>query len=128
MKASRVSKGLLLGLALLLATAAFAASKGSLQVNDAVTVNGTQLAAGDYTVKWDGNGPNVQLNILHGKQVVATTSARLVTLDHSVDGDSAVVRTNADGSKSLAAIRFGGKKYALELGDASAGGEMGSSR
>ena len=42
MKASKISKGLLLGLALLLATSVFAANKGSLQVSDPVTVNGTQ--------------------------------------------------------------------------------------
>jgi hypothetical protein len=32
---------------------------------------GKQLKAGNYSVQWDGNGPNVQLNILRGKSVVA---------------------------------------------------------
>ena len=45
MTISKISKGLLLGLALLLATSVFAATnKGSLQVTDPVTVNGKQLA------------------------------------------------------------------------------------
>ena len=69
MSVSKISKGLLLGLALLLATSGFAANKGSLQVDDPVTVNGKQLAAGEYTVKWDGAGPNVELNIMKGKNV-----------------------------------------------------------
>ena len=43
MSVSKVSKGLLLGLALLLATSVFAANKGTLQVSDSVTVNGKQL-------------------------------------------------------------------------------------
>ena len=43
MKISKISKGLLLGLALLLATTAFAANKGTLQVSDPVTVNGKQI-------------------------------------------------------------------------------------
>src|SRR5260370_38338060 len=81
MKASKISKGLLLGLALLLATSVFAANKGSLQVSDPVTVNGKQIDAGEYTVKWDGNGPNVELNILRGKNVLATVPARIVALD-----------------------------------------------
>jgi len=123
MKSSKLSKGLLLGLALLLATSAFAANKGSLQVSDAVTVSGKQLARGEYTVKWEGNGPNVELNILQGKKVVATTPARLIDLNRSADGDSAVVRKNDDGSRTLAEIRFAGKKYALALGNESAKAE-----
>jgi hypothetical protein len=127
MKSSKLSKGLLLGLALLLATSAFAANKGSLQVSDTVTVSGKQLARGEYTVKWEGNGPNVELNILQGKKVVATTPARLIDLNRSADGDSAVVRKNDDGSRTLAEIRFAGKKYALAVGNESAKAEAGDS-
>ncbi|PYX01773.1 MAG: hypothetical protein DMG86_09485 [Acidobacteria bacterium] len=127
MKSSQLSKGLLLGLALLLATSAFAANKGSLQVSDPVTVSGRQLAPGAYTVEWEGNGPNVELNILQGKKVVATMPARLIDLNRSADGDSAVVRKNDDGSRTLAEIRFAGKKYALALGNESAKAEAGDS-
>ena len=127
MKSSQLSKGLLLGLALLLATSAFAANKGSLQVSDPVTVSGKQLAPGVYTVEWEGNGPNVELNILQGKKIVATMPARLIDLNRSADGDSAVVRKNDDGSRTLAEIRFAGKKYALALGNESAKAEAGDS-
>jgi hypothetical protein len=120
MKASKISKGLLLGLALLLATSAFAANKGSLQVSDPVTVNGKQIGAGEYTVKWDGNGPNVELNILRGKNVVATVPARMVDLDRIPSRDSAVTVLNSDGQKSLNEIRFSGKKYALAIGSQTA--------
>jgi hypothetical protein len=120
MKASKISKGLLLGLALLLATSAFAANKGSLQVSDPVTVNGKQIGAGEYTVKWDGNGPNVELNILRGKNVVATVPARMVDLDRTPSRDSAVTVINSDGQKSLNEIRFSGKKYALAIGSQTA--------
>jgi len=127
MKSSQLSKGLLLGLALLLATSAFAANKGSLQVSDPLTVSGKQLAPGAYTVEWEGNGPNVELNILQGKKVVATMPARLIDLSRSADGDSAVVKKNDDGSRTLAEIRFAGKKYALALGNESAKAEAGDS-
>ena len=127
MKSLKLSKGLLLGLALLLATSAFAANKGSLQVSDPVTVSGKQLAPGEYTVKWEGNGPNVELNILQGKKVVATMPARLIDLNRSADGNSAVVRKNDDGSRTLAEIRFAGKKYALAVGNESAKAEAGDS-
>ena len=120
MKVSRISKGLLLGLALLLATSAFAANKGSVAVTDPVTVAGTQLAAGNYKLTWNGSGSSVQLNIMQGKNVVATVPARIVELERPAPSDSAVVSSNSDGSKSLSAIRFSGKKYALAIGQESA--------
>jgi hypothetical protein len=116
MKASKISKGLLLGLALLLATSVFAANKGTLQVSDPVTVNGKQIGAGDYTVKWEGTGPNVELSILRGKNVVATVPARMVDLDRVPSRDSAVTVVSPDGHKSLNEIRFSGKKYAFAVG------------
>ena len=41
-----ISKTLVLGVALLLASSAFAATKASLQLSNPVTVNGTTLQAG----------------------------------------------------------------------------------
>jgi hypothetical protein len=117
MKFQNISKSLLVGLALLLATSAFAAAnKGSMQLLDPVNVSGKQLPAGDYSVKWDGSGPNVEVNIMKGNKVVATTPARLIDLTQKPDRDSAVIRNNDDGSKSLAEIHFGGKTYGLAIG------------
>ena len=120
MKASKISKGLLLGLALLLATSVFAANKGILQVSDPVTVNGKQIAPGDYTVKWDGNGPNVDLNILSGKNVVATVPARMIDLDRIQTRDSAVVEVSETGGRSLSEIRLSGRKFAFAVNAESA--------
>ena len=128
MKFANISKGLLLGLALLLATGAFAVvNKGSMQITDSVTVSGKQLPAGDYSVKWDGNGPNVELNILKGSKIVLTTSARLIDLSQKPETDAAVVKNNTDGSRSLTEIHFSGKKYALAFGDESSSMDAGGS-
>ena len=124
MKYTNVSKGLLLGLTLLLATSLFAASnKGSLQTMSDVTVSGRTLPAGEYSVNWDGSGQNVQLNITKGKKVVATTPATLVDLSQAPSSDAAVIKDNGDGTRSLAEVRFGGKKYALHIGQNSGSGE-----
>jgi hypothetical protein len=122
MKFANISKGLLLGLALLLATSALAASanKGSLQLLDPVTVSGKQLPAGDYLVKWDGAGPNVEVNILKGNKVVLTTTAHLIDLSDKPNRDSAVVKSNGDGSRALSEIHFSGKTSALAIGNDSA--------
>jgi len=121
MKFQSASKSLLLGLALLLATSAFAAAnKGSLELPSAVTVSGKQLSPGDYSVKWDGNGPTVELSILQGSKVVATTQARMVDLSQKQSVDNALVKSNADGTKTLSEIRFSGKKFALAIDSESA--------
>ena len=117
MKATGILKGLLLGLAVLLATSAFAANKGSLQFSDPVIVNGTALPAGDYTVKWEGTGPNVEATILQGKNVVATVPAKVIDLDRAPNMSAAVVKKSEDGSATLNQIRFSGKKIALDVSD-----------
>ena len=123
MSLSKISKGLLLGSALLLATSGFAANKGSLQVDNPVTVNGKPLAAGDYTVKWDGAGPDVQLNIMRGKNVVTTVPAHMLDLEQAPGRDSVVTSVNSDGHKSLNEIRFSGKKYSFAVNAESAKAE-----
>jgi hypothetical protein len=116
----KTSKSLFLGLALLLATSAFAANKGSLTVQEPITVNGTQLKPGDYKVQWDGNGPSVELSITQGKKVIAKVPAHVVTLDTASQSDAAVVKNNGDGTKSLSEVRLSGKKFSLAVGEEAA--------
>jgi hypothetical protein len=89
-------------------------------VQEPITVSGQQLAAGQYNVSWEGSGSNVQVNILQGKKVVAKASGRVVDLSQSPNYDSAVVKKNADGTRSLTEIRFSGKKQALAIGEEAA--------
>lgn len=120
-------QAVLLALVLMLGVSAFAVNKGSLQVNNTVSVNGKQLEAGDYSVTWDGTGPDVQLSIMKGKKLVAQTGAKVVSMDKAPAGDQAIVVRNTDGSATLKEIRFGGKKYALTLGGSADGtGSSGS--
>jgi len=119
----KTSKNLFLGLALLLATSAFAANKGSLTVQEPVTVNGTKLAAGDYKVQWEGTGPSVEVSITQGKKLIAKVPAHVVNLDQPSQSDAAVVKKNEDGSKSLSEVRLSGKKFALALGEEAAKAE-----
>ena len=118
MKFATVSKSLVLGLALLLASSAFAATKGSLQLINPVTVNGTTLKPGDYKVEWEGAGPNEELSILRGKNVVTKVAARVIELQTPAGNDAAVTRENGSGPNTLTGVRFQGKKTALELGEA----------
>lgn len=129
MKFSTMSKTMMLSLALLLATSAFAgdAHKGSVQFFNDVQLNGKQLPAGEYQVKWEGTGNNVEMSILRNNKVLATTPAQLVDLAQKPSANAALINNNADGSRSLSQIRFAGKKYALEVGRESAQNQMKSS-
>lgn len=127
MKFATVSKSLLMALALLLATGAFAASKASLELNNPVTLNGTTLKPGDYKVQWEGTGPNVELSITKGKHVVAKTTARMVDLPAPAANSAAVTMKNDNGPNSLTGLRFQGKKFALDLSGASSDGMQGGS-
>jgi hypothetical protein len=136
MKRSMISKSLMPGVALLLATAIFAAdkNKGSLQIPEQVSVNGQALPAGTYTVEWAAetytvkfgdSDLNVDLRILQGKTVVATVLARMIGLQRSDSWGSVVEGKNQDGSRSLLEIHFGGKKYAFALGGEQARTDIG---
>jgi hypothetical protein len=128
MKFATVSKSLLMGSALFLACSAFAANKASMQVQSAVSINGATLKPGDYTVEWNGSGSNVELSITQGKKVLAKVAARVVDLETASNNNATVIRRNDDGTNSLTGVRFGGKKFALEVGEASDGMQSGSSK
>jgi len=120
MNVSKISKTLLPGLALLLATSAFAANKGNkgaLDLDTPATIAGHQLAPGEYKLTWDGTGSNVEMMILSHGKLVATVPAHLIELSQAEPNDATEFSTNNDGSQSLTKIEFGGKKYALAFGD-----------
>ena len=120
MKAWKISKITLLGLTLLLGTNSWAADKGSsnrgpLKVANPVTVNGTRLAMGDYQVRWEGVGPDVELNIFQSNRIVLTVPARLVELTNKTKDAAYETRKDEDGKMSLTAIYFAGKNYELQI-------------
>ena len=123
MKLSKISRSALSGLALLLATSAFAANKpnkGSFAVFEPVTVNGHQLAPGQYKLRWEGTGPEVEAMILSQGKLVASVPAHLIELSESGRDNGTVLHKNDDGSQSLTEIDFAGKKYALSFDNESA--------
>jgi len=128
MKFARVTKSLVMGLALLLASSAFAATKAQLRLQSSATVNGTKLKPGEYKLQWDGTGPNVEVSIVQGKNVLAKVPAKLVDLPSPAQNDAAVVKNNDDGTSSLAGVRFEGKKFALDLSGSSDSMQSGSAK
>ena len=123
-------KGFFLAALVALAGSAFASSKGSMELLHPASVGGTQLPAGSYTVQWDGQGDQVQLQILQGKKTVATTAAHMVKVEHPLRDNSVMVVPNGNG-QSVSRINFSKKDFALELdteGGASGAAGAGASK
>ena len=128
MKFATVSKSLFMGLALLLATSAFAATKGSLQLTSPVTVNGTMLKAGDYRVEWDGAGPNVESASSTARSGWQKFPPMWSRWRSRRTHDAALTQKNGSGPDTLAGVRFEGKKFELDLGQGDGMQSGGSSR
>lgn len=114
----------ILTLALSLATSAFAAGtthKGTFSISDPVQVSGKQLPAGEYVIKWDGAGPDVQASITQNGKVVATVPAKVVELPEKSYRSTTEVQNGASGNGTLSQVHFSGKKYALDFSGASGG-------
>ena len=117
MKLSKISRSALPGLALLLATSAFAVNKnkGSFDISEPLTVSGHELKPGQYKVTWEGTGGDVQAMLLLEGKLVATVPARLTDLNQPQPNNAVESRKNNDGSQSLTQVDFAGKKYALSF-------------
>jgi hypothetical protein len=112
----------LLTFSLLLAGSAIAGNtnKGTLKVAESVTVGGKQLPAGKYQVEWAGSGSDVELSISDGKETVAKVPAQILPLGKAEATSGYSTNTDQAGNKALTGIFFGGKKYELSIGEASA--------
>ena len=117
MKSIQVVKSAVLALAVLVATSAFAgtSNKGSLHLSEAAQVNGQSVPAGDYQLRWEGTGANVEVSVMQGKKVVTKAPAKVVELKESFSNDATVV-DHSGTTPSVTEVRFAGKKYALALG------------
>ena len=119
---------MLFGSALLFSSAALAGgnNKGKLELTDKIVVDGKAIEPGNYRVEWDGSGSAVQVQILQGKQTVATLSAHVTEQASPNPQDAYSTAAGPDGSRALTAIYPGGKRLALEFDQNAAGPQSGN--
>jgi hypothetical protein len=117
-RAGRITYALM-SFAMLLATTACTANRGSLYVPSPIMAKETQLPAGEYTVQWEGAGPDVELKIKLRNRVKATVPAKVIPLDQPLVEDEAVLGSDDDEGRRLLGIRFSGKKFFLQVEPAS---------
>lgn len=82
-------------------------------IPDAVSVGGTMLEAGNYTLVWEGAGPQVQVTFMKGGKTVVTASAKLVAETSRYDG-AVRARTLDNKSRVLEAIMWKKKSLVFE--------------
>jgi hypothetical protein len=119
MKWNHVAKSVVLALAVMVATSAFAGStnKGSLHLGEAAQVNGQAVPAGDYQLRWEGTGSDVEVSFMQGKKVITKAPAKIVEVKDAFNHDATVVDKTGS-TPTVTEVRFAGKKYALVLGGA----------
>jgi hypothetical protein len=83
--------------------------------HDKPDLEGTVLNRGDYKVEWIGSGPNVELNMVQGRDTLATVQARVVAENTSHEHDGYVLRPAKNGVKSSQEIFSSGAKYNLKI-------------
>jgi hypothetical protein len=100
---------------------AFAKDKNETKVTftDTVQVGSTAVKPGDYKLQWDGTGPDVQVKVVKGKDVVATAPAKLVE-NKSSQGVNSVTTTNGATAKQVSQVDFSGGKQSLIFAEATA--------
>ncbi|MGC2322738.1 MAG: hypothetical protein WA463_08930 [Terriglobales bacterium] len=122
MRKATILKVMLIAGFLALAASAYAAN--TITLNSPASLNGKQVAAGQYDVKVNGD----TVILLRNKAEVATAKARLEDRDSKARFNSVVTKANGSGLPSITEIQFEGKKQVLVIGDgAQASNESGSS-
>ena len=112
-----------LALALSLSLSAFAKPKSeNVTLYHDATLNGANLPAGDYVVKYDVDGANAQVKFMQGKKEVASATGQVKNLSKK-PATSQIVLNTENNARDISEIDFGGKETAITF--ASAGTAVG---
>jgi hypothetical protein len=100
---------------------AFAKDKNEMQVtfSEKVQVGSTEVKPGTYKLQWEGNGPDVQVKVVSGKDVVATVPAKLLANPSAKGVDAILTRDNANVNQ-LEQVDFAKGRQSLVFGEAAA--------
>jgi hypothetical protein len=78
-----------------------------------LTLNGTQVPVGDYTISWESYSPDAVVKFTRNYDVVVTADGKWMKSEVPYPLNAIVWRKGADGSQTLLEIRFGGMSRAL---------------
>ncbi|MBV9087909.1 MAG: hypothetical protein JOY79_10525 [Acidobacteriaceae bacterium] len=116
MNPKKIMTALVILAAIAFVTSAFATD---ITVTKAMSLNGKQLAPGQYKVKYTGSGSDVQVNFIKGKDTVASAPARLEERNSKSFNDAVITDDNGS-THEIKEILLGGKKQVLVFSGAGA--------
>jgi len=110
-----VARFAVLALALVVSIGAFAKPKSdNITLYHDATINGVNLPAGDYVVKYDVQGNTAQVTFIKGRKEVATATGQVKNLSRKADNSQVVVDTQ-NNVRAISEIDFGGKDTAISF-------------
>jgi opacity protein-like surface antigen len=113
-----------LSAALLLTSAQAAANKqANITLGATTEINSQQIQSGDYKIRWAGTGSLVQVEILQGKKVVASSTAKVVPQTTAVDHNQVILLMQDNGTRKLRRIDVPRQKVSLVFQDNQASGQ-----
>ena len=104
---------------LMAALSAVAQKARTVRLPYSASVNGKQLAAGEYKVTWETHSPQATVNFAQKREVVATVEGKWVDRETKYEANAVVYSNNPDGSRTILEVRFAGLKGALVFGEES---------
>lgn len=115
MTRQKLLQALISGLALAVLVNASAFAKGSRTINlrHTVSLNGTQIEAGQYRLSWEESSPQTTVTLAKGKNVIATAQGRLEERKVKYERNMVVLGTRADGSQTIGEFRLAGTNKAI---------------
>lgn len=108
----------LLALALGLTVSAYAKSKSAgITLYQDATLNGTNVPAGDYTLKYDVDGSNAQVRLMKGNHEVATANGQVKSLSKKPDSNQVILDTTGN-ARAISEIDLRGQDTAISFATA----------
>ena len=119
MKTSKSFSGVALVITLLMmvASSAVAGNSRTITTRSPIIVNGTEIPAGQYTIKWQSHSPEATVTFIDGGRTVATAEGKWVERETASASDAILYRTTDDGTRILTEMRFAGMKRVLVYGE-----------
>jgi len=94
-------------------------SKKTINLFEPTIVGGVTLQAGEYTIDWNGTGPDVQVSFSREDKTIATAPATLEAKHSSTD--SVTLQTQESGAHLLVEIKMKNSTLHFTPSDASSG-------
>lgn len=85
----------------------------NVDIEHAVVVNGANLPAGQYAVRWEAQNPQASVEFVRNKKVVASAPCKFEDRGKKYDSSTVIYATNPNGSNTISEIRFAGSSEVL---------------